>query len=378
GKAYGEIRFRSGFEFGTPVSELEIREAYVDLNLGWASLRAGKQILAWGRADGFNPTDNLTPRNYFVRSPLPDDMRMGNYALSLNLHPVEALRIELDYLPRFEPSVYRFDLVNLPDYLNINPIIRPETNLSNGIWAVKADVILSQIEGSVSYLHGYDLLPALNPGTMPQPPFESFEVGIIPITFKQQILGADFATSIGKTGLRGEIAWRQPDSLFSGYPFMPHSEWQWSVSLDRSLGAFHLILGYSGKLVESFKAMDTPVIPDPNLLSDPSTWPYLGSMFGNFLEYANRILFDQTKEWSHILLFRPSVKLFHEVLEAEINSFYNFSTKEYFIWPGITWHVSDALNATLGYQYYYGPEFTRLNWVAKMLNGPYLEFRLTF
>ena len=37
-------------------------ECYGTYHFGKADLRVGKQIVAWGRADGINPTDNLTPR----------------------------------------------------------------------------------------------------------------------------------------------------------------------------------------------------------------------------------------------------------------------------------------------------------------------------
>ena len=32
----------------------------------------------WGRADALNPTSNLTPVDFRIRSPLEDDIRIGN------------------------------------------------------------------------------------------------------------------------------------------------------------------------------------------------------------------------------------------------------------------------------------------------------------
>ena len=34
------------------------------MNLGRVDLRAGKQEIRWGRADAYNPTDNLIPYDY--------------------------------------------------------------------------------------------------------------------------------------------------------------------------------------------------------------------------------------------------------------------------------------------------------------------------
>ena len=58
-----------------------IREAYLDLSHGPLDLRIGKQIIAWGRADRINPTDNLTPRDYTLLVPDDDDQRLGTPAV---------------------------------------------------------------------------------------------------------------------------------------------------------------------------------------------------------------------------------------------------------------------------------------------------------
>jgi len=63
GKLYTEIRFRSGHEYNGQIGQIELREAYADLYLGPFDLRAGQQIIAWGRADGIHPTNNPTPQS---------------------------------------------------------------------------------------------------------------------------------------------------------------------------------------------------------------------------------------------------------------------------------------------------------------------------
>ena len=54
----GLVALRGPMDDGDVTGEL--REAYVDVRLGRLDLRLGRQIVAWGRADGVNPTDNLT------------------------------------------------------------------------------------------------------------------------------------------------------------------------------------------------------------------------------------------------------------------------------------------------------------------------------
>ena len=54
-----------------------VREAYLDGRVGALDFRLGKQIIAWGRADRLNPTDNLTPRDARLLAADIDEDRFG-------------------------------------------------------------------------------------------------------------------------------------------------------------------------------------------------------------------------------------------------------------------------------------------------------------
>ena len=100
-----EFRFHHGYDGEQVQGGYDVREAYVDLYLGPVDVRFGHQILVWGRADAFNPTDNLTPRDMRVRSPDEDDRRLANLALrtTFNFEPV---RWEWIYVPFYAPSFF--------------------------------------------------------------------------------------------------------------------------------------------------------------------------------------------------------------------------------------------------------------------------------
>src|SRR5262249_13543018 len=62
-----------------------LREAYVEISAGQSSsVRVGQQVIAWGRADQINPTDNLTPRDFTLNVPDTADDRLGTLATSLS------------------------------------------------------------------------------------------------------------------------------------------------------------------------------------------------------------------------------------------------------------------------------------------------------
>ena len=77
GKAHAELRIDAGATDGDATFQPDLREAWVAAYPGPVDIRLGKQIVAWGRADGINPTNNVTPMNNLAYSPELDDTRMG-------------------------------------------------------------------------------------------------------------------------------------------------------------------------------------------------------------------------------------------------------------------------------------------------------------
>ena len=377
GGAFTDIRFYTGSEYNEKVHKMDLREAYADFNINRLGLRFGKQILSWGRADGFNPTDNLTPKNYFVRSSEPDDLKIGNILLRAQYQAFDFLRLEVDLVPWYAPSLYRFDLIEMPAFVRINPVVQPGFAWDDGSIGAKADLIFGLVEGALSWYSGYDHLPALAPGAVTMSPTEGLDVGINQTPYRQQVFGADFATTLLGTGLRGEFAYKVPDTD-SARPFKPNPEFQWVVSLDRGFGPLRLVAAYNGKWVKDFIPADAPGEFDPAILADPSIWPMLEGMFANQIGYYNRILFDQTHETSHTVLFRPSLQLFHESLEVEAAVIWNITTEEYLLYPKVTWKHGSGIQASMGYQHYAGPENTRFSWIKDAFNGPFIEFKASF
>lgn len=66
--AFSEVRYRAN---SNNDHKFDIREAYLNLNLGKFDFRVGEQIvLLGGRADGFNPTNNVTPPIFSCTPPV--------------------------------------------------------------------------------------------------------------------------------------------------------------------------------------------------------------------------------------------------------------------------------------------------------------------
>ncbi len=110
-----------------PVS-WRINQAYMDIygflfdgDYAVLDLRVGKQQLAWGEADGFNPTNKFDPLN--LECPHDFKESLGNVSLKAVLNVGDELfSVEGVVVPRFLPSVLPVDLFIGDDKLN-NPLM---------------------------------------------------------------------------------------------------------------------------------------------------------------------------------------------------------------------------------------------------------------
>ena len=132
GDGFAEARFRYGLQGDEQKTFVDLREAYVNAYLGPIDLRLGQQIIVWGRADALNPTSNLTPVDFRIRSPLEDDIRVGNVGARMFLRQ-GALRLETVWMPVYLPTV--LPPVVLPQYVDYGAPTYPSPDLANGLEA---------------------------------------------------------------------------------------------------------------------------------------------------------------------------------------------------------------------------------------------------
>lgn len=178
-----------------------VNEAYVEWEERRLKVRAGKQKILWGRADGVNPTDRFAVRDY---TDLIDPERLGVAALRADLF-LDGASLQLVAAPFYSPSRlgqpttrWRPTLDGLP--AAAAPFSWPANSGSNGSYGIKLDLERTNWEGSVSYSR------AINPlsggrrlgGQIVEPFFN-----------KQRALGFDFSRGIaaGSCEVHAEAAW---------------------------------------------------------------------------------------------------------------------------------------------------------------------------
>ena len=256
-----------------------LTECYLDMSLGRLDLRAGTQEIRWGRADGFNPTDNLIPYDYLDTF---DAERLAVPALKGDFY-VGGTRFEAAWVPFYAPS--RLPLLGQRWFPSLPATIQappgpgmdpttieltyqdsggplPARTFDNGQWGVRWNQLVPHAEFSFSYFDGFDDIAFFRPSPLPlsPPPHPRVLVSLGREYYRVRVAGADFASQLGPFGLRGEVAYfdqTDPANL---------DHLLYVVGLDRSWGDWFAIIQYAGQNV-SGTVPDTAIFPDLALRS---------------------------------------------------------------------------------------------------------------
>ncbi len=363
GDAFAEIRFRRGNEFHEALSEVDLREAYVSAYAGPFDFKVGHQIVVWGRADSFNPTNNLTPETILVRSPDEDDRRLANFLIRsyLNIHP---LRIEAVWVPVYRASYVPLDLLTLPPGVARGEEDYPGTSLNNGAYALRLNFEFPSFDGSLSYFRGYSTRPGISTDSLSVfPPRDPFT--IFPKAYRISVVGADVQTTAGEFGLRGEVGYRKPQGDHKSEFHIPSPDLSYVFGVDKEFsGDLTVIVQYIGRFVFEFEELYHIAVPDILPIK--------------ILHEKNRMIAGQQDKVSHAFSCRAGWLLLHETLDLELVGLYNITTEEYFLKPKMDYAIADALTFTLGAILYGGPDDTLFGTIDTPLSAVFTELRLSF
>ncbi len=364
GDAFAEVRFRRGHEFRKNISEINLREAYVNAYLGFFDFRIGHQIVVWGRADGWNPTDNITPRNMLIRSPDEDDRRLANFLIRshYNRHPI---RFEAIWVPSYSPSYIPTDLISFPPGITLGDPVYPDSRLKNSAFAFRLNLELPSIDGSLSYFNGHNPLPGLT-ADFPEILTNEVILNVFHKSYRIHIIGGDFSTVVaGSFGLRGELAFRIPHQDHKEHMHVPNPDLQYVVGIDKELVEnFSVIFQYIGRYVFDFSELEEPSTPYERLR-------YV-------IARKNRLITFQQYDLSHSFSCRAAWDLLNETMTIEAFGMVNFTSNEILFRPKMSYDVADALTFSLGAELYSGPDDTLFELIDSTLNAVFMELKASF
>jgi hypothetical protein len=345
----GWTSLRGPFEQGRARGEL--REAFVTFASGPFELKAGRQIIAWGRADGINPTDNLTAQDLTLLAPDDSDRRLGSTAVRATyaFRDISATAI---WLPEFRSH-------RVPVPAGLGDIKGAESEWGAKQFAFRIEQTGRAIDWSVSAFRGRDLSPDLGQAIRPS----GHQAITTPGLFHNdvRVIGADAAGNVGRFGLRGEVAYTDTEDSDGTNPFVKNPFLAAVVGADRTYREhLNINVQYLYRFVAHFRS------PDPD-----------ASSFVNLVAMQQATLSGQTRRHQHGASARGSYKWFHDTLEAEVAAAGFARPSGSVLRPKITYAVSDRMKLLVGGELYRGDRASQFG-MLRDNSGAFAEVRWSF
>jgi len=317
-----------------------LKEAFMDIYFESTDLRIGQQRIAWGKADGINPTDNFNPVDY--TRPFAEDNRVEVPALRLK-HYREDWVFDVVWTPFFIPAKFpesgsrwlsnSGQMPPLPSGYELNdievkPIIEPEFNLLNSEYGIRISRWSGTIDASLSYFHGWQKEPTPHVVMIPVST-TLMDIIIEPAYHAIDVIGGDFSKDFVDYVVRGEAAYIMPEEEHVRNPYLSY------------------VIGF-----------DT-------YISDKS--------------YINLQLFGE-KEGEKENKLGLTVAYQYDLSDysqMEINGVYHFGDNDFLINPKYSREISDDFSLSVGAYLFFGKEGTELGQLSDK-DFMFIELKKTF
>ena len=369
-----DIRFRKGVFFGENNQLIQLKELYAGYRGEQLDVLLGNQIISWGRMDGFNPTNNITPNDYFFLSAESDDQKESNFMLRLKYRFVPSVELELIGIPFYMPSNYRYDLFDMGKNVKFVNEILPTKELKNGTLAACLNFELPVAGWSLSYFRGYDPYHGFDVQSVDWSTGAPFITNISK-TYRKTTLGTDVAIPLDKFIFRGEAAYnitKNPDSNM----YIPLSDASYVAGIESNFAGFTVIGQYIGKFTPDFSPLVLPVLSDP--MNPLAQMQYANALIDYENRLFNRRIFNQQEKTNHAASLTVSKSFGYDAWNAECTVFYNFTSDEWLVRPKLIWKINDSLSAAVGGIYMSGGVKTLFGYSSTVMNGGFLELKASF
>ena len=313
-------------------SSLKLRETYLDFDSGVLSLRLGKQIIAWGRADKINPTDSFSTRDFTQLTADDEDQRLGVVAAKLRYAITPALSLT-GVVARFSASTTPSG--SLP--ANLTPPNEP----TRADWAVKIDRNGDGLDWALSYFDGLERLPRYR---------LNFTQAAMPVFVgeyeRSQKLGLDFATSQGSWTFRGEAS---------------HAKLRCQSCAEQTRRVTRAVIGFDRDFSETVNVNIQIFANRRSGYAEPPIAPNSAAILGRGLDRLNA-------EYSNNdtgMTVRLSDRLLNEKLKWDIAVIKQFKNDGALIRPRLSYAWTDSIKLAAGIDRYTGPAQSHFGSIKK-------------
>lgn len=355
-----------------PTSQLELglREGFINYRLkNGMEFKAGKIIIPWGKADGLNPTDFLTAKNYTFANPEEEYKRIGAGAIEWIFTPMQGtspFTYTLVFIPKSPYSKLLIANNTLPSSFTLGSYQAPSATINNSEQAIKIAYNQSSWDLSISGYRGYNHMPEFVlgsvGGTALSPTFSLYQT-----IRKQQAIGNDFSISFDNWIIRQEAAYVWTENNSGENPMTIPKHIEGVVGIEKPLFTdFRFQAQYFARFFPNLKGPADA--PGANAIEKAGNQA-VASTNALLLNYQNRYRPTTTLRFGYN---HPSL-----TWDAEIFGAYNFIGGDSLLRPKASYLFTDAFRLTLGADRYAGPSDRPFGSLTSF-NCIFLEAKYTF
>lgn len=324
-----------------------LREAYVDSSGHGLEVRLGQQIVPWGNADGFNPTDLVSSSDYTFFASDTEVRRLGTPMLWASYSPLEGA------------SPFRFEAVAVPVFTSTRPLIPPdlvpEGVVDEGLERPEPSLANAEVAGRIAYagsmwdlalmgFHGWNHVPQYELRS-----YSATQVNVGRRHRGHDAVGMQASVSSGSWVFRMESAYVWTDNGDGSDPERQPSHWDSVAGVERPL--FERVR-VQGQLVVRYH-------PTLRSIGEIRGTDPIDTALRKEVTRANAILLNYRFRTWPVATLRLAYATQSRVFEAEVFGAAQLVREDgedvdFFVRPQLTWAASDALRWRLGAEIYEG------------------------
>lgn len=323
----------------------DLVEGWLRWTSGALSVKAGRQIVVWGRADRLNPSDVLSSGDYTLLVANDDEQRRGSLMVQGRLG-LGSFTIDGYWLPEFRDN--RFPLDRDPAGA---VVVADERVRDREQFALKLDRSGGSVDWSLGWFHGTDRTRDFVRVAVPAGSPAGIFTGVQQRFPRVDVLTADVAGTLGRIGWRAEAAW----SHYRGAdtPFRKKDNLWLVAGFDSDVGG-----GWNLNLQYSLRRVFDHV--DPRGLANP---------VDRAVASQSAAVNNQLDRTQHGVTARVARRWLQDTLEFELASIVYLNTGDAAIRPKLTYAINDRMRVTAAADIFVGPRLSYFGRVRDLSAG---------
>ena len=136
--------------------KVDLRELYIEWMTPLGDFSFGKQIISWGSASENNPTDNISPYNYYYLFSMGKERKDGIFSLNSTFY-YQNLKLNAIFIPEHNSNTLPLNDPEFSLSIPIFPTDEQIMELDNLYeYGISIHIPFSSMEVTTSYFSGYD------------------------------------------------------------------------------------------------------------------------------------------------------------------------------------------------------------------------------